>query len=76
MTSSSTRELRHALFLVGRNLLHSHILEISKGAAHRVDVRCGYVEGRNLVIEFRYERGPELAAEQVRLPVEGAALLR
>jgi hypothetical protein len=24
----------------------------------------------------RYERVPELAAEQVRLPVEGAALLR
>ena len=35
----------------------------------------GYVEGRNLVIEFRYgddviERVPELAAELVRLPVD------
>src|SRR5215217_7016408 len=34
----------------------------------------GYVEGRNLMIEFRYgndvlERVPELAAELVRLPV-------
>jgi putative ABC transport system substrate-binding protein len=35
----------------------------------------GHVEGRNLVIEFRYgddmiERVPELAAELVRLPVD------
>jgi putative ABC transport system substrate-binding protein len=35
----------------------------------------GYVEGRNLVIEFRYgddviERVPELAAELARLPVD------
>src|SRR5437588_12491422 len=35
----------------------------------------GYVEGRNLVIEYRYgddamERVPTLAAELVRLPVE------
>jgi putative tryptophan/tyrosine transport system substrate-binding protein len=35
----------------------------------------GYVEGRNLVIEFRYgddviERVPELAAELARLPID------
>jgi len=35
----------------------------------------GYVEGRNLVIEYRYgddaiERVPELAAELVRIPVD------
>jgi hypothetical protein len=73
MTSSSTREpavscrSEPAPFAYPRD---------QQGRCARVDVRCGYVEGRNLVIEFRYERVPELAAEQVRLPVEGAALLR
>jgi hypothetical protein len=38
-------------------------------------------EGRNLIIEFRYgddvdQARAQLAAEQVQLPVEGAALLR
>src|SRR5262245_33930648 len=33
-----------------------------QGAAHRVDVRCGYVERRNLVIEFRYGDDVDRAA--------------
>ncbi len=45
------------------------------GAFRAALADLGYVEGRNLVIEFRYgddaiERVPELAAELVRLPVD------
>jgi ABC-type uncharacterized transport system substrate-binding protein len=45
------------------------------GAFRAALTDLGYVEGRNLVIEFRYgddaiERVPELAAELVRLPVD------
>jgi putative tryptophan/tyrosine transport system substrate-binding protein len=59
-------------FLAGDSLAdHRHRLQTFRDGLHEL----GYVEGKNLVIEYRwaeghYERLPSLAAELVRLPVD------
>jgi ABC-type uncharacterized transport system substrate-binding protein len=66
-----TKVHRIGRLVAGSSLSDSHLLE-----AFRQGLRdLGYIEGQNLVIEYRYaegtpERLPDLAAELVRLPVE------